>query len=137
MTPMPRTGAFGYCRRSSPRYQFYVEAEIVWRSETRWGRVSNISRGGMFVEIADPPSLGAYFPAYLALDQPLRVDCLVRRVVPRRGVAVSMTVPEEEIPRFEALLVALARGSDPAVSGAAVPRSEPPHVKAASAAMKL
>ena len=137
MQTFSRSGSPAHCRRKFPRYQFYVDAEIVWMSETRWGRVSNISRGGMFIEMAVPPSLGSYFPAYLALNVPLRVDCLVRRVAPRRGVAVSMTVPEEELARFEALLVALARGADPATTGELLPRSEPPRVKVASAAFKV
>lgn len=130
------------CRRVFPRYQFHTDVEIIWESAARWGRVSNISRGGMFIETSEAPPLGVYVPVYLALNVPLRLDCLVRRVVPGRGFAVSMTVPEDEKVRFEALLVALARASDPASEAMAIPRVEPPcvepvRVRVASVAAKV
>src|SRR5260370_29495232 len=60
-------------RRVSPRYQFQVDIEIQWRSQRVWGRVKNISREGMFIELDDVPEPGARFFGNLSLNAPLRV----------------------------------------------------------------
>ena len=116
------------------RYYFYVDAEIAWRLRTLWGRVSNISRGGMFIEVADPPPLNTSVSVYLALDTPLRLECVVRRVVAGRGIGVTLTVPEEGETRFEGLLLALAGGPEPTETGVRIPRPEPPRAMMAAAA---
>lgn len=109
-----------------PRYQFQVDIEIAWRSERVWGRVRNISREGMFIEAADAPELGARFFGNLALNVPLRMIGLVRRTVPRYGIGVSFVIPEQlDKRRFEALLIALAQGSDPTMAGANPPHANP------------
>ena len=106
-------------RRAMPRYQFQVDIEIAWNSNTVWGRVRNISRGGMFIEVANPPEPGAKFSANLSLNVPLRIIGLVRRTTPRYGIGVSFLIPDQaDQRRFEALLVALAHGSDPATAAA-------------------
>ncbi len=106
-------------RRAMPRYQFQVDIEITWNSKTVWGRVRNISRGGMFIEVANPPEEGAKFSANLSLNVPLRIIGLVRRATQRYGVGVSFIIPDNaDQRRFEALLVALAHGSDPAMAAA-------------------
>jgi PilZ domain len=133
MSPMSRNQLSSRLRRELIRYHFHVDAKIVWPSRTRWGRVTNISHSGMFIEIVDPPDLNACFSVYLALDVPLRVDCVVRRVVPRRGVGVTLFVPEHGKTRFEALLMALARGSEPNEAGLNVPRPEQPNAMAGAA----
>lgn len=115
------------------RYYFYVDAEIAWPLRTLWGRVSNISRGGMFIEVADPPPLNSSFSVYLALDTPLRLECVVRRVVAGRGIGVTLAVPEEGKARFEGLLLALAGGSEPTETGVRIPRPEPPRAMTAAA----
>ncbi len=113
-------------RRVLPRYQFQVDVEIRWRSKTVWGRVRNISRGGMFIEVDNAPEPGTKFSANLSLNIPLRVIGLVRRSVPRYGIGVSFLIPEQvDQRRFEALLVALAHGSDPAMAGAKTPDGNP------------
>lgn len=82
-------------RRRSPRYPFDGVLEIEWGSATLAGRVRDISSGGMQVEIADPLWIGASFSARLALDTPLRLDCVVARVEPGRAMGIRFVVPDE------------------------------------------
>jgi len=97
--------------RGSPRYQFRVEIEIERNSKNVWGTVNNISREGMFIEIAGQAPVGSHFSGNLALNIPLHVECIVRRIVPRHGIGITFVIPEEQgRVRFEALLVALALG---------------------------
>jgi hypothetical protein len=113
-------------RRVSLRYQFQVDIEIEWRSKRVWGRVRNISREGMFIELDNVLEPGAEFSANLSLNVPLRVIGLVRRTVPQYGVGVSFVIPEQvDKSRFEALLIALAHGSDPATTGAKPQQAKP------------
>jgi hypothetical protein len=121
MGPMSRTEIANRLRRDAVRYQFHVSAKIAWPSRTRWGRVTNISKNGMFIEIAEIPDLRTSLSVYLALDTPLRLDCKVSRVVPRQGIGVTLSVPAEGKQRFAALLLALSRGSEPHAAGANVP----------------
>ena len=94
-------------QRRSPRYPFDGVLRIEWASAWLEGRVRDISAGGMQVEVASPLWVGASFTAELALDTPLRVDCVVRRVMPGRAMGVSLVVPNEaDSARFEALLTA-------------------------------
>src|SRR5260370_21617721 len=101
-------------RRASPRYQFQVDIEIERRSKSGWGRVRNISREGMFIELDDAPEPGAKFSGNLSLNVPLRVICVVPRIVPHYGIGVSFVIPDQvDKRRFEALLIALAPGAGP------------------------
>ena len=59
-------------RRKSARYEFSAAIEIEWCSKKYWGRVRNISRHGLFIELPDLPVLNAEFSASLALNKPLR-----------------------------------------------------------------
>ena len=124
MEPMSRSELSSRLRREAVRYHFHVDAKIVWSSRARWGRVTNISRTGMFIEVADPPEFNVKFSAYLALDTPLRLDCIVRRAVPGRGIGVTLSVPQEGKERFAALLLALAHGSKPTAASVSIPREE-------------
>lgn len=75
----------------------------------------NISRHGMFIELPNLSVLNAVFPASLALNQPLRVECVVRRRIPGQGIGVTVTLPSRESRvRYEALLRALSLGSETA-----------------------
>jgi hypothetical protein len=69
---------------------------LEWGSTTLRGRVADISVNGMFIEISDPLWIGAGFAARLELDQPVRLECSVRRVEPGRGMGVTFAVPEPE-----------------------------------------
>ena len=96
-------------RRRHPRYAFYGVLRIEWGSTVLEGRVRDISLGGMEVELADPLWVGASFSAELALETPLRVECVVRRVEPGRAMGISIVVrAEADRGRLEALLAALA-----------------------------
>lgn len=131
----------GLNRRASPRFQFEVDIEIEWRSKSIWGRVRNISREGMFIQLDEALEPGAKFSGNLSLNIPLRVIGLVRRTVPQYGIGVSFLIPEQvDKRRFEALLIALAQGSDPATTGATPPQAkpdEPPRCFAAAATPAL
>jgi hypothetical protein len=120
-------------RREAVRYNFHVDAKIVWSGGTRWGHVTNISRTGIFIRTNDLPDIGVCFSVYLALDAPLRLDCIVRRIVPRRGIGATLSVPCEEKKRFAALLVALGRSPEQNVVGVTIPASEPPNAMVAAA----
>jgi hypothetical protein len=126
------------CRlhRKFERFQFEVNTEVAWQSRKSWARVTDISRTGLFIEMAETPAPGAYFSVSLALNLPLKLDCIVRRVVPRHGIGVALSVPEQSKKRFEALLLALSAGDDSASTAATAPRPEPPRTfaKAASSA---
>ena len=100
-------------RRKFARYKFSMTAEIFWQGKKCWGRVTDISHGGMFIEMPDAPCLDASFTARLALNVPLRLDCIVCRVIPNRGIGVTFVVSEKGRKRFNALLLALAAGTDP------------------------
>ena len=136
VNPIPRRELSRRLRREFARYQFQVKAEILWQSRKVWGRVTDVSRGGLFIEMADAPCLGAHFTANLSLNAPLRVGCVVRRVVPGHGIGVELSVPEQSRKRFQALLLALSAGADPATTAASAPRTETPRTVAKAAAAK-
>ncbi|MGD0962406.1 MAG: PilZ domain-containing protein [Candidatus Acidiferrales bacterium] len=130
---MPRRELTRRLHREFARYQFRLRAEILWQSRKVWGTVTDVSRGGLFIEMSDIPCMGARFTAHLALNEPLRLDCIVRRVVPDLGIGVALSIPEQSRRRFQALLLALSSGADPATTSVQIPRMEPPHVSAAAA----
>lgn len=83
-------------RRWAPRYSFRAELEIEWGSAMLRASTRDISSSGMFIESSDPLWVGAGFTAHLNLEQPLRVDCFVRRIEPGRGMGVAVTLREEQ-----------------------------------------
>ena len=112
-------------RRTHPRYRFCVDVEIDWESSTKWGCVRDISSDGMFIEMVDCPWVNATFSARLALNTPLTVECSVRRVVPGRGIGVTIATTDKECKkRFRALLRALRSNAGAARIEAGTP-SEP------------
>lgn len=121
MEPIARGELFDRLRRKFARYEFHVSAELAWSTRTRWGRVTNISRGGMFIEMSEPPRVGTRFTVRLALNTPLEVEGIVRRIAPERGIGAAIFVREKERKRFEALLLAIGEGADPAVTATKVP----------------
>ena len=97
-------------RRRSTRYPFGAVLKMEWGSAVIRGSVIDISAEGMRIEIADPLWVGARFSAVLALEPPLRMECVVRRVEPGRGMGVSLVTPEaEDRVRLAALLDPLGK----------------------------
>jgi len=95
-------------RRQFHRRNCREVVEIEWGSSVLTGHVSDISPTGMFVEIVPPLWLGATFVARLLLKPPLRLDCVVRRVEPARGIAVTFALAEKDAnERLERLLANL------------------------------
>jgi hypothetical protein len=96
-------------RRWAPRFLFRAELEIEWGSAVLRGSTRDISSNGMFIESADPLWVGAGFTARLALDQPVKVDCFVKRVEPGCGMGVMVTVSEDQHQqRYQELLTSLS-----------------------------
>lgn len=96
-------------RRWAPRYRFRAELEIEWGSATLHGKTRDISANGMFIESQDTLWVGAGFTARLALERPVQMDCSVRRIEPGLGMAVAVTVPEQQHQqRYQDLLATLS-----------------------------
>ncbi|HEY6944442.1 MAG TPA: PilZ domain-containing protein [Candidatus Acidoferrum sp.] len=83
-------------RRWAPRYSFRAGLEIEWGSAVLHGSTRDISSNGMFIESPDTLWVGAGFSARLHLPQPVKLDCLVKRVEPGHGMGVSVALPETE-----------------------------------------
>ena len=97
-------------RRRHPRYHFEISVELEWGSSILNGLVRDISAGGMRIEMADPLWIGARFLAVIALEPPLRVECVVRRVEPGKAMGVTFaTRTAEERARLVALLESLGK----------------------------
>lgn len=97
-------------RRWAPRYNFRADLEIEWGSALLRAQTRDISANGLFIESTDTLWIGAGFSARLALgQQPLPIDCSVRRVEPGRGMGVSVTMTERQHQqRYQELLASLA-----------------------------
>ena len=96
-------------RRWAPRYSFRADLDIEWGSAVLRANTRDVSASGMFIESADPLWIGAGFSASLQLDQPVRVDCRVRRVEPGLGMGVSVSLPQEEQQTYHELISKLSR----------------------------
>jgi hypothetical protein len=95
-------------RRWSPRYSFRAELEIEWGSAVLRGKTRDISSNGMFIESTDTLWVGAGFTARLGLEQPVHIDCSVKRVEPGRGMAVTVTASgEQHQQRYQDLITSL------------------------------
>jgi hypothetical protein len=96
-------------RRWAPRYSFRADLEIEWGSALLRASTRDISSNGMFIESTDTLWVGAGFTARLALEDPVRVDCFVKRVEPGRGMGVAVAVPEaDNHKRYQELIAALS-----------------------------
>lgn len=114
-------------RRAAQRYRFYVDVEIDWGAIVQWGRVHDVSRTGMFIEIAQCSWVNASFTARLALNVPLSVECIVRRIVPGQGIGVTIAFRERQAKkRYNALLRALEHEPELASTGEGIPQVPAP-----------
>jgi hypothetical protein len=100
--------SFGAERRKSQRRKFRGKIEIEWGSATLTGTARDIGVNGLFIELMPPLWVGARFLARILISPALRLDCVVRRAEPGRGVAVTFDVVEERgKAQLEALLATL------------------------------
>jgi hypothetical protein len=96
-------------RRRSPRFACDFPISIEWGAAVLEGAVREISAEGMFVELEAPLWIGARFAARVKLEPPVTLDCVVCRVEPRRGMAVTFASTQESgRARIELLLQRLA-----------------------------
>lgn len=96
-------------RRWAPRYVFRAELEIEWGSALLRASTRDISSNGMFIESSDTLWVGAGFTAHLALQQPVKLDCSVKRIEPGRGMGVAVTLSEAQHEKlYQDLLTSLA-----------------------------
>jgi len=113
-------------RRAATRYRFSADIEIECGSTILWGKVHDISREGMFIEMAETPGLKVHtqFSARLGLDP---IWCVVRRVVPGQGIGVVIVVVDKGARlRFKALLSMLRTTSGPVTERPSDPLSTEP-----------
>ncbi|MGA2718597.1 MAG: PilZ domain-containing protein, partial [Candidatus Acidiferrales bacterium] len=61
MNPIPRRELTRRLRREFARFQFQAKAEIQWQSRKIWASVTDVSRGGLFIEMPEAASVGARF----------------------------------------------------------------------------
>ena len=98
-------------RRKYPRYGFQSEVELITGSTVLRAFVTDISMGGMFVMISTPFPPSATFTGRLLFDPPLFLHCIVRRVIPGRGMGVSFESLSDEVrARLEKLLATILAG---------------------------
>ena len=96
-------------RRWAPRYPFRTGLEIEWGSAVLRGNTRDISSNGMFIDVPDTLWVGAGFIARLHLPQPVKLDCMVKRVEPGLGMGVSVALSENESHKaYRELLSSLA-----------------------------
>ncbi|HKM67762.1 MAG TPA: PilZ domain-containing protein [Candidatus Acidoferrum sp.] len=97
-------------RRRAPRYPYQASLEIEWGSARLRARTRDISAGGMFIESEDILWVGAGFRARLVTDQPMWLECSVKRVEPGLGMGVTVALPEDQNPHeFHEILAKLAQ----------------------------
>ena len=96
-------------RRWAPRYPFRTGLEIEWGSAVLLGNTRDISSNGMFIEVPDTLWVGAGFIARVRLPQPVKLDCMVKRVEPGLGMGVTVALAENESHKaYHELLSSLA-----------------------------
>lgn len=89
--PSGEAGLPGLDRREYFRARYFADVEIEYGSSKLHARTTDISLGGMLIEMPNPLWVGAEFQArvLLAAGPPLEVGCVVRQVVPNVGMGVE------------------------------------------------
>lgn len=96
-------------RRRHPRFPFQSDVELQWGFEVLPALITDVSLGGMFIATNNPLWVGATFTAKVLLGEPLNLNCVVRRVLPGKGMGVLFAdVPEETRQRLENLVKMVA-----------------------------
>jgi len=93
-------------RRRAPRFRYQAPVEIEWGSARIRARTRDVSVGGMFLESEDILWVGAGFRACLATEQPLWLECSVKRVEPGAGMGVTVDLREQHSQHCYAELLA-------------------------------
>jgi len=93
-------------RRRAPRYRYQALVEIEWGSARLRARTRDVSAGGMFIESEDTLWVGAGFRARLATENPLWMECSVKRVEPGTGMGVTVELREDTSQRDYSVLLA-------------------------------
>jgi hypothetical protein len=110
VTTLSESVSDGQERRKYRRLKFQGQIEIEWGSATLTATVRDIDSQGMFIELLPPLWMGAAFSARLAVTPIILMNCIVRRVDPSQGVAVTFEVPEDSGKiQLETLLASLAQ----------------------------
>ncbi len=87
----------GADRREHRRARYVAPVEIEWGTSIERARMTNLSLGGMLVEMENPLWMGAEFRARLQLQPaPVAVECVVRRIIPGVGMGVEFIRMEAE-----------------------------------------
>lgn len=75
--------------RQYPRHALQAEVEFPGGAGAPHAVLTDISRSGMFIRTEAPLWVGASFTARVRVEPPLLLDCVVRRVLPGRGMGVA------------------------------------------------
>ena len=105
----PGVAHSGTERRRVPRSKCDNGIEIEWGSAKLQGHVREISTEALFVELDPALWIGAKFAATLILPVPVKIECVVRRVEPRRGMVLAFSAGERERAAIAALLETLPK----------------------------
>jgi hypothetical protein len=96
-------------RRWAPRFNFRASLDIEWGSAVLRANTRDISSNGMFIESVDPLWVGAGFTAQILLEQPVKVDCFVKRVEPGRGMGVAVSLSQEQESAYQEFIARLSQ----------------------------
>ena len=92
-------------RRKFPRFPIQFDVELQWGFEVLPALITDVSAGGMFIATSNPLWVGASFTARVALAEPLELHCVVRRVLPGKGMGVLFVdVADATRQRLEGLI---------------------------------
>lgn len=97
-------------RRRHKRYPCQAAVKITWGQVSLEATLRDISASGMYLETSEPLWARAQFSAHLLLPEAIRVECIVRRVDPGKGMVVEFTeVTQETKMNLQHLIWKLAR----------------------------
>jgi hypothetical protein len=83
-------------RRRHKRYPCQAAVKITWGQVSLEATLRDISASGMYLETHEPLWARAQFSAVLMLPDAIRVECIVRRVDPGKGMVVEFTELTQE-----------------------------------------
>ncbi|HEV2421157.1 MAG TPA: PilZ domain-containing protein [Candidatus Acidoferrales bacterium] len=78
-------------RRRHKRYPCKATVKITWGQVALEATLRDISASGMYLETHEPLWVRAQFSARVMLPEPIRVECIVRRVDAGKGMVVEFT----------------------------------------------